>query len=85
MGMLASAAWQLPNKWSLVEVTTSKGKKGHGELDAWIGDGAKWWCSVECKLVPIYSTQDRNLGAAIRRTRQALAGASTQRLGHNED
>ena len=61
-GLLAAAAWQLPEGWGLIQWTARRSadgneennEKGVGWVDAWIGHG-KTWYTIESKLTPIYS------------------------------
>ncbi len=76
-GLLAAAAWRLPDGWSLEEFITlreSGEQKRPGRCDAWIGRGHEWW-TIECKCPWIYSADP---GTAIQNATWYLNEAQEQ-------
>jgi hypothetical protein len=88
-GLLAAAAWRLPNAWSLEEFSAYRGsgsELGPGRGDAWIGDSSGWWCTLECKLRWVSTIEDPTVAtvqarSALGEARKQLANLSQEFRG----
>ncbi len=84
-GLLAAAAWNLPDGWSLEEFTAPRvwgDEPSSGRGDAWIGRGHAWWATLECKCAWVYSA---DLDSAVREVRQRIAEAKDQLIALRKD